>query len=101
MIQIGTRPNHDGCAFFQWLIEHVSINVGTALITSNKLQDLRIDYPERFEEIARLTEITSNTLQVYCSDQEKFKRWKDNNKDKMEEVRAILDKSPTRNGDAG
>ncbi len=70
-------------------------------ITRNKMQDLRIEYPQRFEEIASLTNVTLNTLQVYCSESEKFKRWKDNNKDKVGKVRAILTKPLTRDGDSG
>lgn len=59
-------------------------------VTRNKLLDLRAYNPHRFEEIASLTNVASSTLRSYCSDQENFKRWKANNKDKMDQVRAVL-----------
>jgi superfamily II DNA or RNA helicase len=59
-------------------------------VTRNKLLDLRAYNPQRFEEIASLTNVASSTLRSYCSDQENFKRWKANNKDKMDQVRVIL-----------
>lgn len=59
-------------------------------ITRAKLQDLRIWHPQSFARIAKLTTVTPGTLQAYCSDPERFRRWKDLNRDKMSEVRAIL-----------
>jgi len=59
-------------------------------VTTNNLLDLRLADPRRFEEIASLTNVASNTLQSYCSNPEQFERWKDKNKDKMEQVRVIL-----------
>lgn len=68
-------------------------------VTRNNLQDLRIDYPESFAKIASLTNVVPGTLQVYCSDQEKFERWKANNKDKMDRVRDILASSFSKHGE--
>ena len=69
-------------------------------VTRNKLLDLRAYNPQRFEEIASLTNVASSTLRSYCSDQENFKRWKANNKDKMDQVRAILAEFLARHSDA-
>ena len=69
-------------------------------VTRPKLQGLRICNPQRFEEIASLTNVASSTLQSYCSNQENFKRWKTNNKDKMDQVRVILAESLERDDDA-
>lgn len=62
-------------------------------ITRNQIQSLPNGL---FSRIAGLTRIESPTLKTYCSDQDKFKRWKDNNQSKMKEVREILGKSPHR-----
>ena len=62
-------------------------------ITRNKLMDLRVQDPQKFEEIASLTKVTSSTLRSYCSRQENFRRWKTNNKDTLDQVRVILTKS--------
>jgi superfamily II DNA or RNA helicase len=69
-------------------------------VTRNKLLDLRACNPQRFEEIASLTNVASSTLRSYCSDQENFKRWKANNKDKMDQVRVILTESLAQHSDA-
>jgi superfamily II DNA or RNA helicase len=69
-------------------------------VTRNKLLDLRAYNPQRFEEIASLTNVASSTLRSYCSDQENFKRWKTNNKDKMDQVRVILAEFLARHSDA-
>lgn len=69
-------------------------------VTRNKLLDLRACNPQRFEEIASLTNVASSTLRSYCSDQENFRRWKTNNKDKMDQVRVILTESLAQHSDA-
>ncbi len=69
-------------------------------VTRNKLLDLRACNPQRFEEIASLTNVESSTLRSYCSDQENFRRWKTNNKDKMDQVRVVLAESLARASDA-
>ena len=69
-------------------------------VTRNKLLDLRACNPQRFEEIASLTNVASSTLRSYCSDQDNFKRWKSNNKDKMDQVRVILAEFLTQDSDA-
>ncbi|MDN5942134.1 MAG: DEAD/DEAH box helicase family protein [Nitrospira sp.] len=69
-------------------------------VTRNKLLDLRAYNPQRFEEIASLTNVASSTLRSYCSDQENFRRWKTNNKDKMDQVRVILAEFLSRHSDA-
>lgn len=69
-------------------------------ITRPKLQDLLAHNPQRFEEIASLTNVASSTLRSYCSNQENFKRWKANNKDKMDQVRVILAEFRTQDTDA-
>lgn len=69
-------------------------------VTRKKLQGLRDDDPQQFEEIASLTNVASSTLRSYCSDQENFKRWKTNNKDKMDQVRVILAEFLKRDDDA-
>lgn len=69
-------------------------------VTKNKLQDLRACDPRRFEKIASLTNVASSTLRSYCSDQENFKRWKANNKNKMDQVRVILAEFLTQHSDA-
>jgi superfamily II DNA or RNA helicase len=74
------------------------LNSSDVRITRNQIQNLRNGL---FGQIARLTRIGSQTLQVYCSDQDKFKRWKDNNQSKMKEVRKILGKSLTGSGNSG
>jgi superfamily II DNA or RNA helicase len=69
-------------------------------VTRTKLQDLRACNPQRFEDIASLTNVASSTLRSYCSDQKNFKQWKTNNKDKMDQVRLILAESLTKQSDA-
>jgi type I site-specific restriction endonuclease len=69
-------------------------------VTRNKLLDLRAYNPQQFEEIASLTNVASSTLRSYWSDQENFKRWKTNNKDKMDQVRVILAEFLARHSDA-
>ena len=69
-------------------------------VTRNKLLDLRACNPQRFEEIASLTNVASSTLRSYCSDQDNFRRWKTNNKDKMDQVRVILAESLAQHSDA-
>ncbi len=69
-------------------------------VTSNKLLDLRACAPQRFEEIASLTSVASSTLRSYCSDQENFRRWRANNRDKMDHVLLILAESLSRDSDA-
>jgi hypothetical protein len=69
-------------------------------VTRNKLQDLRICNPQRFEKIASLTNVASSTLRSYCSDQENFRRWRTNNKDKMDQVRVVLAESLEQDDDA-
>lgn len=69
-------------------------------VTRKKLLDLRADDPQLFEKIASLTNVASNTLRSYCSDQENFKRWKANNKEKMDQVRVVLAEFLARHSDA-
>ena len=69
-------------------------------VTSSKLLDLRAYDHQRFEEIASLTNVASNTLRSYCSDRENFKRWKANNTDKMDRVRAVLTEFLAQHNDA-
>jgi type I site-specific restriction endonuclease len=69
-------------------------------VTTNKLLNLRAHDPQRFEEIASLTNVASSTLRSYCSDQENFRRWRTNNRDKMDQVLLILAESLTRESDA-
>lgn len=69
-------------------------------VTRNKLLDLRADDPQQFEKIASLTNVASSTLRSYCSDQENFRRWKTNNKDKMDQVRVVLAEFLKRDDDA-
>ncbi|MDP3090203.1 MAG: DEAD/DEAH box helicase family protein [Nitrospira sp.] len=69
-------------------------------VTTNKLLDLRAHDYQQFEKIASLTDVASSTLRSYCSDQENFKRWKANNKDKMDQVRVILAEFLARHSDA-
>lgn len=69
-------------------------------VTRSKLLDLRAYNPQQFEKIASLTNVASSTLRSYCSDQENFKRWKTNNKDKMDQVRVILTEFLARHSDA-
>lgn len=69
-------------------------------ITRNKLLDLRAHDPQRFEEIASLTNVASSTLRSYCSDQRNFKRWKTNNKDNLDRVRVILAESLAQHSEA-
>ena len=59
-------------------------------VTRSKLLYLRAYSPQQFEEIASLTDVAPNTLRSYCSEQKYFKRWKANNKEKMDHVRVIL-----------
>lgn len=69
-------------------------------VTRNKLLQLRAYKPQRFEDIASLTDVASSTLQVYCSDQEKFRRWRANNRDKMDQVLHIMAEFLPRDSDA-
>ena len=75
---------------------------GTAkgYVTSNKLLDLRAYNPQHFEEIASLTNVASSTLRSYCSHQENFRRWRTNNRDKMDQVLRILCETLDRDSDA-
>lgn len=70
-----------------------------AYVTRNKLLDLRAHDLRRFEEIASLTNVASSTLRSYCSDQENFRRWRTNNRDKVDQVLLILAESLTRSSD--
>lgn len=69
-------------------------------VTKNKLLDLRAHDLQRFEEIASLTNVASSTLRSYCSDQENFRRWRTNNRDKMDQVLLILAEFLTQDSDA-
>ena len=69
-------------------------------VTKNKLLDIRTYDPQQFEKIASLTNVAPSTLRSYCSDQENLKRWKTNNKDKMDQVRVILAEFLARHSDA-
>jgi len=69
-------------------------------VTRKRLQGLRADDPQQFEKIASLTNVASSTLRSYCSDQENFRRWKTNNKDKMDQVRVILTEFLAQHSDA-
>jgi transcriptional regulator with XRE-family HTH domain len=87
------RPRKTGTKMCTGNDQHGKGFENSVYVTRTRLQDLRNGYPERFEEIASLTNVAPNTLQVYCSDQEKFDRWKANNTDKMAQVRDILTRS--------
>lgn len=63
-------------------------------VTRGRLQKLRIDDPQRFDQIASLTNVAAGTLRAYCSVLEQFRRWRAKNKDKIGKVRAILADSP-------
>jgi superfamily II DNA or RNA helicase len=69
-------------------------------VTRRKLQDLRIQNPRLFEQIASLTDVESSTLQAYCSNQENFRRWRNNNRAKMDKVLRILAELRTHSSDA-
>ncbi|MDH4187056.1 MAG: DEAD/DEAH box helicase family protein [Nitrospira sp.] len=69
-------------------------------VTQNKLLGLRACDLQRFDQIASLTNVASSTLRSYCSDQENFRRWRANNRDKMDQVLAILEESLARDDNA-
>jgi hypothetical protein len=74
--------------------------VSKGYVTSNKLLELRAYDFQRFEQIASLTNVASSTLQSYCSSPENFRRWRTNNRDKMDQVLLILAESLERDSDA-
>lgn len=74
--------------------------VSKGYVTSKKLLDLRAYDFRRFEQIAFLTNVASSTLQSYCSNPENFRRWRANNRDKMDQVLLIIAESLERDSDA-
>lgn len=84
----------------QWVCTYTASAESRGYVTKNKLLDLRAIDPRRFEQIASLSNVASSTLRSYCSEQGNFRRWRINNRDKMDQVLLILDESLVQDSEA-